>query len=125
MTPLDAVLDGLAVYRLTRLATADVLTQPLREHVIEAAYDRDLHRPHDQGLLEEVPTEVPDRWQLTAEMDVDPPPLATLVTCRWCASVWIAAAVLPWRRTRAWKALRWLLAASAAAALLARAEDGR
>ena len=36
--PLRLGVDALAVYRLTKLATADVLMQPFRDRVIETAY---------------------------------------------------------------------------------------
>ena len=36
--PLRLAVDALAVYRLTKLATADVIMQPVRDRLIEAAY---------------------------------------------------------------------------------------
>jgi len=52
--------------------------------------------------------------------------LATLVTCRWCAGVWIAAGVMVARTAmpRAWQPVSQALALSAAAVLLSRLEDG-
>ena len=121
MTPL--LLDAAAVYRLTRLATADTLTQPLRERVIERAYQRDdLRRvkPLWDGS---------EGWQTTVDEDrVNGnvvPWAADLVTCRWCASVWLALLAVAARRLapRLWDPLARALAFSAAAALLAGLED--
>ena len=55
----------------------------------------------------------------------DPPKLARLITCRWCAGVWIAGAVVAARTIapRGWDPVAKGLALSAGAALLARFED--
>jgi hypothetical protein len=55
-----------------------------------------------------------------------PPRLATLVTCRWCAGVWIAGGVAAARRCAptAWDPVARGLALAAAAVLLAGLEDG-
>jgi hypothetical protein len=55
----------------------------------------------------------------------DPPRLATLITCRWCAGMWIAAGVTAARLARpgAWDPVARGLALSASAVLLARLED--
>jgi hypothetical protein len=59
------------------------------------------------------------------EAEDDPPRLATLVTCRWCAGIWIAAGVGLARSVapRAWSPVARALALSAGAVLLARLED--
>lgn len=116
MIPL--LLDSLAAYRLTRLATADKLTAPMRDVLIHRAYSavgRDLD---DTGAP------VVD-WTEYALADEDAPKLAVLVTCRWCAGMWIALAVVAARRLfpRAWSPLAEGLAFSAGAALLAGLED--
>lgn len=54
----------LACARLTRLATTDTITAPPREWLTERAYARALTRP-----------------------------IAELINCDWCASVWIAGAL--------------------------------
>lgn len=117
MTPLW---DALAAYRLTRLATADVLLVGPREAVVRWAYVR-------AGLDWRLPLEEPSAgaWSDLAMADDDPPKVATLVTCRWCAGFWIAAVVVVARRLfpRAWPPLAKALAYSATAALLARLED--
>lgn len=111
--------DALAAYRLTRLVTADTIAEPARAVVIQAGYERE--RP---GV--EVPEPGPgSTWTEVALNDPDPPRLAELVTCRWCAGFWVAVGVVAARRLapRAWRPLADALAFSAAAALLARLED--
>lgn len=85
---IDTVVDFLAVFRLTRLAVVDTFP-PVRK----ARF----------AVLGRYPE---DSWQVD------------LGTCPWCLSVWIGAAVLPFRRTRIWKGLRFVLASSAVAGLL-------
>lgn len=122
--PARLVVDALAVYRLTRLVTEDVLLDPFREAVIRWAYTSDPEREHD---LPDRPTIIdragPDAWQDLAHTDHDPPRLATLVQCRWCAGVWVALGVVfVARRFRWWPAMADALACSAVAGLAARLE---
>lgn len=84
----DVALDSIAVYRLTRLAQTDTFP-PVRH-----ARERILQRWPEGS------------WQVE------------LGICPWCLSVWIAAAVLPLRRSRAWRALRFVLVSSAVAGAL-------
>lgn len=107
------LIDVLATYRLTRLVTADVISEPIR-----------------QALLRTVGAEPPPGADdPTAEEVVEslahPPRLATLITCRWCAGMWIAGGVSVARALapRAWAPLSRGLALSAGAVLLARLED--
>ena len=130
MSWLAATIDALAVYRLTRLATLDVIGDPIRERIIAAAYDRadTRTRRRGNGLLHTITAgqpDAPDRWQQVVEQDDDPPKLATLVTCRWCAGVWVGAGAWLLRRylPRVWAAVAEVSAWSAAAALLAGLED--
>lgn len=107
------MIDALATYRLTRLATADVISEPARQAVL-------------RSVGAEPP---PGQEDPTAEEIVEalknPPKLATLVTCRWCAGMWIAAGVTAARRLApgAWEPLARGLALSASAVLLARLES--
>ena len=110
---MELLVDGLATYRLTRLATTDVISEPVR-----------------MALLRRVGAEPsPGRDDPTAQEVVesleDPPRLATLVTCRWCAGIWIAAGVAGARRfaPEAWEPVARGLALAATAVLLARLED--
>lgn len=117
------VVDALAAYRLTRLVTADVLTKDLRGLVIEEAYARAV-LPEGE-FAELIDQAARDGWDDVVALDDDPPKLATLVTCRWCTGVWIAAGVIAARRVipRQWAPVADMLAVAAAAALIARAED--
>lgn len=114
--PLELLVDGLATYRLTRFATADVLSEPFRQAVLRRVG------------VDPPPPEADERpsAQELVEADADPPRLATLVTCRWCAGVWIAAGVVVARTAapRAWAPVARGLALSAGAVLLSRLEDG-
>src|SRR3954451_17071979 len=73
--------DVLATYRLTRLVTADVISEPMR-----LAFLRRVGGQPPDGA--EAPTA-----QKIVEVIAPPPRLATLITCRWCAGVWIAGGV--------------------------------
>lgn len=118
---LELATDALAAYRLTRLVTADTIAAPIRDRWVEASYvaqgRAEQHRPHP---------EVPGAWSEEAMADEDPPKLAELVVCRWCAGMWVSLGVVAARRTlpRAWGPLATALAFSAGAALLAQLEDG-
>lgn len=87
----DAALDALAVYRITRLITEDTLTEPPRL-LLQAELKR-------RGHIK----------------------LAYLLGCPWCSGFWVAVAVglVRWRAPRAWQAVRWPLAMSAAAGVIA------
>lgn len=117
---MTALYDALAAYRLTRLATADVLLQAPREAIVRWAYER-AGVADRQCLAEPEPT----TWADLAIADPDAPKLATLVTCRWCAGMWISLGVVAARRLcpRAWTPLAKALTYSAGAVLLARLED--
>jgi len=110
--PVELAVDVLATYRLTRLATADVISEPLRQAVLRRV-----------GLSASGDPNTPAEALVAAEDD--PPPLATLVTCRWCAGIWIAAGVGLARSVapQAWSPVARALALSAGAVLLARLED--
>lgn len=113
------LIEGLAAYRLTRLVTADTITAPVRDAVIEEAYylaGRHQHVAAEADAL---------GWTQAAMQDPDVPKLAELVTCRWCTGMWVAAGMLLLRRLAPglYRPLCELLALSAGAALLARLED--
>lgn len=114
--PLELVVDALAAYRLTRLATADVISEPWRRSLVDRMVP---DGPETQEALGS------DTAQQVVDQLADPPKLARLVTCRWCAGMWIAGSVVAARRAapRAWAPVATALALSAAASLLARAED--
>ena len=105
--------DALATYRLTRLATADVISEPIRMALLRKTGAEPPPGEND-----------PTAQELVDSID-DPPRLATLITCRWCAGMWIAAGVTAARliAPRAWEPVSRGLALSASAVLLARLED--
>ncbi len=109
----ELLIDGLATYRLTRLATADVISEPARQAVLRTV-GAEPPPGRDDPTAEEI-----------VESLKDPPKLATLVTCRWCAGMWIAAGVMAARQVapKAWQPVARGLALSASAVLLARLED--
>ncbi|QYG93992.1 DUF1360 domain-containing protein [Iamia sp. SCSIO 61187] len=114
MDPLELVVDGLAAYRLTRLATADVISEPWRRSVVDRLVANGEEPPGEGDTAQDV-----------VDAMREPPRLATLLTCRWCAGMWIAAGVVGARTLapKAWSPVARTLALSAAATLIARAED--
>lgn len=119
------IADAAAAYRLTRLVTADTLTQPIRERIIEAAYVAQARGGEARASIAELgAADDPDRWQRAAEQDPRIPRIAELITCRWCAGMWVSLGItLIARRTRWWAPIRDALALSAVAALAASLED--
>jgi hypothetical protein len=111
---LTLLVDVLATYRLTRLVTADVISEPARRVVLKKV-----------GAEAPAGSDDPSAQQIVESMK-RPPRLATLVTCRWCAGIWIAAGVTIARSfaPRAWTPIARGLALSSGAVLLARLEDG-
>lgn len=116
-----AVVDGLAAYRLTRLVTHDTLTGPLRDAVIERAYRgrvTSAPTPRTPGALNS--DGQPWTWTDTVVHDPDPPKLATLVTCAFCAGVYAGFGVVAARRLapKVWSPVALALATAAAAHLI-------
>lgn len=124
MTWLALILDGLAVYRLTRLVTADTLTQPWRDRIIRWSYLRWSDTIGPDEVAEDVMGS--GSVQRMAEADEHEVPwLAQLISCRFCAGVWCAALVTAarWCVPTLWGPPAWGLAIACAAPLLARLED--
>lgn len=109
-------MDAIACYRLTRLATADVITRPARVRVIRFAY-RWWRAEYITGSESEI--------DAMPENDDDAPKLADFVRCRYCTSIYLAAGVLLARRyaPRQWDPIARLLTLSAGAALIAGLEQ--
>jgi hypothetical protein len=85
-----------------------------------------ISEPARQAVLRTVGAEPPPGQDDPTAKEIveglqDPPKLATLVTCRWCAGMWIAAGVT--LAPRAWDPVARGLALSAGAVLLARLES--
>lgn len=121
MKTLDLITDAVAAYRLTKLVTDDVITEPIRDAVIERAYA-------DRFVRTGAPVPNPERrvkWTELAQDDDDPPKLATLVTCRWCTGVWFGFGIVAARAIcpRWWDPIARGLALAAAAALIAGLEE--
>mgnify|MGYP000016893282 CR=1 FL=1 len=119
MTPAALAVDALAVYRLTRLVTADSIAEPARSHLIHAAYSV-ARGPAEADELDQSLTEHQfATWTDHALTDPDVPRLAELITCRWCAGWWIALAVTVARRRwpNRWAPVAEALAVAGAAAL--------
>lgn len=131
MTALALLVDALAAYRLTKLATDDSITEGPRAAIVHAAYaGRPLPEPYewrqDLGRFVVVTDGVHVVPAADVVIDTDlPPKVAELVTCRWCAGMWLSAGVVAAARLapRAWRPLARALAFSAAAALIAGLED--
>lgn len=115
--------DALAAFRLTKLVVDDMLTAELRDAVIQQAYVAAGREGEALRQLEERGHELrPGIWaEEVVPNDSDPPKLAFLVTCPWCAGMWVALGVVAARRLlpRAWEPLAEALALSAAAGIIA------
>lgn len=110
LTPLEAVVLALAVYRATLLIVADKLTEPPREAIVDWLTRRAEARAARRGgiVVAGRPTESK---------------LAYLFDCPWCASVYVAAgavcAIGLWGYGWGLWALLGVLALSAVAGFLA------
>jgi hypothetical protein len=116
-TETEVLVDALAVARLSRLVTKDIITVGPRDAIIRWAYRRD-----GRGDL----LDGDDPWPAPPPADVvrtdaQPPKIARLITCPWCAGVWIAGGVVAMRvfTPRAWARAARVLAMSEVAGLLA------
>ncbi len=120
VTPLELLVDAVAAYRLTKLVTDDEITEQPRAGVVRRSFEA--NGLEYDGDVDETALDVVQRYR--AEHGL-PPKLATLLTCRWCAGVWIGAGVVAARRAapRAWQPLAEALSLAAAAALIAGLED--
>lgn len=114
----DDVVDALATARLTRLVVADTITEPLRQRAIRAAYAR-----AGRETYFTIESQHSDPEGIVTA-DPMPPKLAYLVTCPWCAGMWVALGVVVIRRVapRAWRPLARALAMSEAAGVIAQHE---
>lgn len=81
------VVLGFAAFRVTRVATADSITQPWRELLYRFAWDAD--HPvvnHGLGIVEPAPRAGWRTW------------FYELMTCPWCLGVWVSIGVYTlWR----------------------------
>ena len=122
MNPIDLVVDVVAGYRLTRLVTADTITEPIRWRLVTDSFTR--------AGLEIVDTEdtalgIVDAAREFGLPERDLPKVAALITCRWCAGMWVAFGVVAARRLApdVWDPIARALVVSAGAALIAGLEQ--
>lgn len=123
MDPFTLLVDVLATYRLTRLVTEDtfppvkkardwlLLRWPSPTESFDEAFESEVGPVNAKGrpVLRE-----DDEWWA-----VHPHWFGELITCPYCASVWIAAGVLALRFTWDWWTYPALLLALAAGAVIA------
>jgi Protein of unknown function (DUF1360) len=105
--------DALAVYRLAILITKDSITESARDQFRRWGYNDDgTERTHHVHLGSTVP---PYPSPLGARR------LYTLLTCPWCVSIWLGAAVVALTRfaPSAWQYAALALAFSGVAGFLA------
>lgn len=90
---------ALAVARVTRLLNEDVLLVGPRERIVAWAWAR---RYGTEPTLEEHPRPF---WVLVRRNGGIEPKLAYLITCPWCASIYVGAVAAPlwyWLGTSPW-----------------------
>lgn len=121
MTARTDLVDVLATYRLTRLATTDSITEPIRGALIRMAY---VTRDGADEAGERIELHG-GTWTQLAQDDLEAPWLAQLLICRWCLGWWISLAVLVvrCRHPRLWRLASEPLALAAASALVASLES--
>ena len=97
----DLIDDALATYRLTRLVTTDRVTQKLRD------------RLNERWGTKTVPT-IPSGTRTVRTA------FGELLTCDWCVSIYVGAAVAAVRTfaPRAWRPIARALASSAVAGVI-------
>jgi hypothetical protein len=93
------VVDALAIYRLTRLATTDQITEEVRELILQ-----EISTLSNVGVLSEKTVKK----------------ITYLAYCDWCMSIWAAslALILKTYTPDLWKNIRFVLATSAVAGLI-------
>jgi hypothetical protein len=94
------VVYTLAVARVTRLVTADKLTEGPRERLIVFLWRRSMMPTARAAIAAGTCTNgvwgCADAWARRARADdAEPPLLVYLLTCPWCVSVYVAALVAP------------------------------
>jgi hypothetical protein len=93
------IVFALAVARVTRLINEDVLLDGPRERVVSWAWAR---RYGSEPTLEASPRPL---WSLVRLNGGVEPKLAYLITCPWCASIYVGAVAAPlwyWLGTNPW-----------------------
>lgn len=90
------VVYALAVARVTRLINSDVLLDGPRERVVSWAWRRRygsaLTRTRDEDGAD---LGMQPYWQVVRRLNGIEPKLAYLITCPWCASIYVGAVAAP------------------------------
>lgn len=145
MSGAELAVDGLAVYRLTRLFAADTFPPIAKARdYLQNLYPQEGDRVDedlvldDDDLESDVRREFEGRGVLGERVVVpvtgspetgwvadESSAVGELLSCRWCISMYVAAGALAFRRfaPRTWRALASVLAGSAVAGLLAGMEE--
>lgn len=106
MTLAALIVFALAVARVTRLVNEDVLLKGPRERLVAWAWGRRYGRQpvaarsEDGASLGQMPM-----WQAAKANGAIEPQLAYLITCAWCASIYVGAVAAPlwfWLGTSPW-----------------------
>lgn len=115
---LDLLVDVGATYRLTCLVVRDAITAEPRERLVRRMYARAGNELAREQLGE---TAAGGGWvEQVADDGPRAPKIAKLVTCQWCASVWVAFGVIAARGLfpRQWRQVARALALAAAAGMI-------
>lgn len=125
---LELIVDLLAAYRLTRLATTDTFPPILAARAWLLRRYPDENTQFGDSEVVDGQTETGVRvvplslgWWIAER----PHWLGELITCPWCASMWLAAGVVLVRDFAAWRWIALVLAFSAVAGLLSTWEKSR
>lgn len=87
---------ALAVARVTRLINEDVLLDGPRERLVSWAWARRYGRTETFARAEDgTPLGRMPYWQVARRLDAAEPKLAYLITCPWCASIYVGAVAAP------------------------------
>lgn len=128
---LDLLVDALAVYRASRIVTADSITERPRAEIVRWSYGGRLPSPfrwsaeRRRFVTDQQPAGVVAASSDVVKVDDDPPKVAELVTCYWCSGMYVALGAVAARRWAPglWGLLSRALALSAAGALIAGLEQ--
>lgn len=97
---------ALAVARVTRLIGEDVLLDGPREKITDWAWRRKYgSAPTSTRNPDGEYRGVMPSWQVAKKLDAVEPKLAYLITCPWCASIYVGAVAAPlwyWLGTSPW-----------------------
>jgi hypothetical protein len=118
--PVALIIDGLAVFRLSRLIVADEILRPIREWLwLRWPGDNTEFYASAVDRVKVATFEVEPRQSPPVYVAARPSWLGRWLECVWCVSMWIAPAVVTMRALTGW--WQWpatMLALSAVAGIL-------